>query len=276
MTHKAKRMGHKAPDGTMGSDQDSGEVDPTDSRSVVEDEIVLHYLDKYLPPKGLVLDACGSNARYGAMLATRGYEVVVLDPSDEGLEEAKRRVADLPREASERVVAFVKGSITDLTMFPTGNFDAVLCLCGTLSKLAERRARDSAAREIARVCRSQGPIFVSVLSLHGTIRRILKEYPEEVRLLFPLLDSRRLPPGIANGAKVCFTPEEIVNLLSAKGIEIVEFAGLHGLSAHLNEATDFCAAIPECWDVWRRVLVGTCNHPSVVGVSESLLLVGFA
>jgi SAM-dependent methyltransferase len=269
-------MGQKALDGELGSDRDTVEVSPADSRTAVEDEIVLHYLDKYMPAKGMVLDACGSNARYGIMLAERGYEVVVLDPSEESLEAAKKRVASLPEEVSDRIVAFVKGSVTDLSMFPTGNFDAVLCLCGTLSKLAERKAREMGAKEIARVCRSRGPIFVSVLSLHGTIRRILKDNPEDVRLLFPLLDSRRLPPGIANGAKVCFTPEEIVNLLSGKGIEIVEFAGLHGLSAHLNESTDLCAARPECWDVWRRVLVGTCNHPSVVGVSESLLLVGFA
>jgi len=43
--------------------------------------VTMHFLDEYLPRKGVVLDAGGGPGRYGIELAKKGYDVVLFDLS---------------------------------------------------------------------------------------------------------------------------------------------------------------------------------------------------
>jgi SAM-dependent methyltransferase len=52
----------------------------------LEFETTLHFLEKYLPAKGLILDAGGGPGRYTLELARRGYQVVLLDMTPANLE----------------------------------------------------------------------------------------------------------------------------------------------------------------------------------------------
>jgi len=52
----------------------------------LEFETTLHFLKKYLPKKGLVLDAGGGPGRYTVELAKQGYEVVLSDITKANLE----------------------------------------------------------------------------------------------------------------------------------------------------------------------------------------------
>lgn len=45
----------------------------------IEFTVTMHFLEKYLPKSGLVLDAGGGPGRYTIELARRGYDVVLLD-----------------------------------------------------------------------------------------------------------------------------------------------------------------------------------------------------
>lgn len=244
--------------------------------SKVEYTITVHYLEKYLPPKGLVLDAGGGDGIYTIELAKRGYQVVLLDRSAAQLEIAREEVSRLPREVRENVLDFVQGSIEDMSVFPSGHFDAVVCLRGALSRLVEVEARERAADELARVARPVGPVFVTVLSFYGALRKVLSEYPEDMHLIPEFLESRQRPTSTAYHDCFFFTPEEMVDLLARKGIEVVEYVGVQGLSAHLKDVTEECSRDPERWKIWSDVLLRTCNHPSVVGVSDHILAVGFA
>jgi len=242
----------------------------------VEYAITMHYLEKYLPREGLVLDAGGGPGRYAIELAGRGYDVVLFDLSPVQLAIAKAEVARLPSEVAERIIAFVEGDITDLGGFPTGNFDALVCLGGTLSHVVDLAARERATSEMARVCRDRASVFVSVFSFHGVLRKVLTEFPGDMRKLPEFMGSRLNPEGTGFTECYFYTAEEAVDLLARKGIEIVEFAGVQGLSAQLKEATERCRLDPASWEIWKDVLVRTCNHPSIVGMSDQLLLVGFA
>ena len=242
----------------------------------VEHIIVMHYLDKYLPPRGIVLDAGGGNGHYTIELAQRGYQVVLLDRSAAQLEIAREEIGRLPKNVRGNVVDIVKGSIEDLSMFPSGHFDAVVCLRGALSRLTECDAREKAADELARVARPVGPVFVTVLSFYGALRKILQEYPEDMIRLPEFFESRQKPTSTAYRDCFFFTPEEMVDLLARKGIEVTEYVGVQGLSAHLKDVTEECSRSPERWRIWKDVLLRTCNHPSVVGVSDHILCVGFA
>ena len=242
----------------------------------VERMIIFHYLEKYLPPNGIILDVGGGTGTYSIELAKRGYQIVMMAMSEDQLDVARKQVADLPPEVQDRVFDFVLGSVDDLTAFPDGHFDAVISLGGTLSHLLSCQARERAASEVARVSRDRAPVFVSVLSFYGALRKILSEYPEEMHYLPDFLEARLAEGGTQLHDCFFFTPEEMVDLLARKGIEVVEYVGVQGLSAHLKSVTEDCYNHPERWKIWEEVLLRTCNHPSIVGVSDHILAVGFA
>ncbi|MCK5252349.1 MAG: class I SAM-dependent methyltransferase, partial [Thermoplasmata archaeon] len=110
----------------------------------VERMIIFHYLEKYLPPKGIILDVGGGTGTYSIELAKRGYQIVLMAMSEDQLDVARKQVADLPPEVQNRVFDFVLGSVDDLTAFPDGHFDAVISLGGTLSHLLSCQARERA------------------------------------------------------------------------------------------------------------------------------------
>jgi 2-polyprenyl-3-methyl-5-hydroxy-6-metoxy-1,4-benzoquinol methylase len=58
----------------------------------LEFDTTMHFLKKYLPKKGLILDAGGGPGRYAIELAKLGYDIVLLDLTPELLEIAKRRI----------------------------------------------------------------------------------------------------------------------------------------------------------------------------------------
>lgn len=55
--------------------------------------LTMHFLNKYLPEKGLILDAGGGPGRYTIELARRGYEVILLDLVPETLRLAERKIS---------------------------------------------------------------------------------------------------------------------------------------------------------------------------------------
>ncbi len=99
-----------------------------DAYHQLEFALTMHCLTKYLPEKGLILDAGGGPGRYTIELAKQGYEVILLDLVPEMLKAAERKI----RRAGvkKKVKQIIEGSIDDLSMFGDETFDAVLCLGG--------------------------------------------------------------------------------------------------------------------------------------------------
>jgi S-adenosylmethionine-dependent methyltransferase len=54
--------------------------------------VTMHFLDKHLPKKGLVLDAGGGPGRYTIELAKKGYNMVLLDLSPQCLKLARKQI----------------------------------------------------------------------------------------------------------------------------------------------------------------------------------------
>src|SRR4030065_298124 len=85
----------------------------------------LHFLEKYLPPGGHVLDAGGGPGRYTLQLARRGYDVTLLDATQANLDFARRQVRR--HRLQTRLRQILPGTIADLSAFPDDSFDALLC-----------------------------------------------------------------------------------------------------------------------------------------------------
>jgi hypothetical protein len=76
------------------------------------------------------------------------------------------------------------------------------------------------------------------------------------------------------GRSRTFLPEEFVATLEAADFAVKRLYGCNGLGAHLQEENLVgLMADQERWPVWRDVLLATCDHPNVVGVSNHLLAV---
>jgi len=250
-----------------------------DAYHMLEFIVTMHFLDKHLPKRGLILDAGGGPGRYTIELAKRGYDLVLLDISPELLNIARREIKRAVVE--ENVKQIIEGSITDLSMFDDETFDAVLCLGGPLNHILSEELREKAAEELVRVAKRGAPIFVSVISRLGLLKTILVESPGEVVDCEHHLEVGDYIPGLIPRKEVkgftaahWFMPEELRELFEGVGVEVIEIAALEGLSSHHREETNRIYEDKERWSVWVKVILKTCDHPSIIGCSEHFLLVG--
>lgn len=240
----------------------------------IEFTVTMHFLEKYLPKHGLVLDAGGGPGRYSIELAKRGYDVVLLDLVPEMLKIAKRRIKRAG--VQERVRQIVQGSVVNLSMFADETFDAVLCLGAPLCHLLNVKQREKAAAELLRVAKRNAPLFVSVISRIGLLKTILVDFPHEMEYAKHHLEVADYIPGLQGKgftAAHWFMPEELRELFEKQGVKILEMAGLEGLSSHHEKETNRLFKNKEKWEMWMKILLKTCTHPSVVGSSEHFLLV---
>jgi len=241
----------------------------------------MHFMEKYLPKKGLILDAGGGPGRYTIELAKKGYRVVLLDLSPKCLEIAQREIRKTRVE--DKVKKIVEGSVVDLSEFRNEYFDAVLCL-GTLSHLIDEEERDKAASELVRVTKKKAPLFVSVISRYGVFRTILQRLPDE--LTDPAHEetfsegvhhthyTHPSEPGGGFTDAYFFLPNDLRELFEKNGVQTLDMATCEGLSSHLQEETNAIYNDAAKWNRWRTIILQTCNDPCILGLGEHLLYVG--
>lgn len=242
----------------------------------LELDTTLHFLEKYLPARGELLDVGGGPGRYTIELARRGYSISFVDFTPENVERARRNVqrAGVSRQVSRILV----GSATDLSEFADGTFDGVLCLGGALNHILTARGRDRAAKELARVARAGAPVFVSVISRYAQLIDGLVLHPDGFRV-DPQHHWRILRTGNYDGHRGFapshfFSPDELIHLLERQGLKVLETAGLQGLAAGRHETVNrLSRADPEAWKSWWKFHLATCTDPSVVATSQHFLAV---
>jgi SAM-dependent methyltransferase len=239
----------------------------------------MHFIERFLPKRGLILDAGGGPGRYTIELAKKGYDMVLLDLVREMLEIAERKIKK--ERVEHRVKQIIEGSITNLSMFDDETFDGVLCLGGPLSHLLDSRLRETAAKELVRVAKRGAPIFVAVIGRLGLLKTILAEFPDEIRDCQHYLEVGDYIPGVLPRKEVkgftaahWFMPEELRELFENLNVETLDLVGLEGLSSHLRRETNRLYREKEKWNMWVDIILKTCNHPSIVGTAEHILYIG--
>jgi SAM-dependent methyltransferase len=246
-----------------------------DPFSQLEFDTTMHFLNKYMPSQGLILDAGGGPGRYTIELAKHDYEVVLFDLSSESLKKADRQIRRA--KVQDKVKQLIEGCITDLSEFENNTFDSVLCLGGPLSHLLREADRDLAVNELIRVAKPRAPLFVSVIGRLVLFRDGLESFPEllELKDLFmKILDTGTYEGGHGFTAVHFFLSEEFKTQFEKKPVEILEMVGLEGLaSGHQRKLNQMARKFTKRWENWQEYHLKSCTHPHIVGTSNHILLI---
>lgn len=239
----------------------------------IEFLVYLHHITSHLQPGALILDAGGGPGRYAIELARRGYEVVLLDISEGELELAKAHIRSEALDVQACIKAVVVGNVKDLSLFPDGTFDAVLCL-DPLTYLPDSEDQEHALAELVRVARSRALVALSVRGYLAVLRTILRVDSDS--LVDGSLEQLRMSGNTMVGGVLChfFRAEELKKLAESQGLETILMAGAQGLSEGLPEATNAIFEDKEKWERWTQVILATSTDPTVVDMSGHMLYLG--
>ncbi len=239
----------------------------------LELDTTLHYLDKYLPSQGLVLDAGGGPGRYTLELAQRGYEVILLDATQANLDFANRMLKR--KGLRSHVHEITCGSIVDLSRYAAGTFDAVICTGGPLSHVLDPADRQRAIHELVRVSKPGAPLFVSVIGRIAVLIVILNESQAEIGEPHyqQLVETGDYLGGRGFTACHFYLPEELTQEFSCPDLEMLELVGLQGISTQHIREYNRLARDEKRLNCWLETHYQTCTHPGAVAMSEHMLII---
>ncbi len=241
----------------------------------LEIDTTLHFLKKHLPKKGTILDAGGGPGRYSIELAKMGYKVVLLDLAQANLDIAKKEIKKTKTE--NNVTNLILGSITDLSIFKSNIFDAVLCLGGPLSHVHPEKQRKKAISELIRVAKNNSPIFISVMGKYGCLLNALRRWPDEVAMKshfenLALKGNDYMWQG-GKGFSHFFTLNELTNLLNKK-LKILDTVGLEGLATATQDELNNSYNKKKIYKNWINTHYKLCAEPTVADLSLHFLIIG--
>ena len=243
-------------------------------------QAIIHtdFIQRHIHRGDQVLDAGCGPGRFTAVMAKLGAAVTALDLSARQLELAQESIR--ASELMHVVTGFVQGDITDLSMFPDGHFDAVVCYGGALSYVCE--LRDKAAAELVRVVRPGGMLLVSVMSRHGMMANMVRSPmmsmlrdPEGWRVwrISEDGDLSGIPSraGMEHPPMHLFTGDEVRRLLP--GCSTLELAGSNVATFEGATTIEEVASDPQAWATATKIERELNSRPGLVDSGSHIIMV---
>jgi ubiquinone/menaquinone biosynthesis C-methylase UbiE len=249
-------------------------------REPLEFQVNWYYIKKYLPPTGEILDNGAGPGRYSMELARQGYRVTLTDITPRLVEIAREKAAEL--RLTDQFNGFYVADAMDLRELNDEQFDASLMM-GPLYHLQSEEERVAAVKELYRVTKKGGIVFVAFMS---RIRHVLTSllYPQQWKPN-DNMDSinKFIKTGIFNHSDegrftgaYYFNIDDIKPFMESHGFETLNLIGSENIGAALT---------PEQWEYWRNrgdneynklidLLIETATDPYVLGISSHLLYIG--
>lgn len=246
-----------------------------DAYQRLEFNTTMHFLNKHLPKRGLILDAGGGPGRYTIELGKLGYNIILFDLSSEMLKIAERQIKRA--KIQQQVKQIIQGSIDDLSIFSDNSFDGVICFGGALSHIIDKTRREKAIDELIRVAKKRSPIFVSVIGKLAVLVAELISFPQEIEIeevFQSIRDTGDYHGGYGFAPCHFYLPEEIRESLQKRKVTILEMVGLEGLSSgHRKETNRLFKKYPKASKIWWKTHLKTCTHPCSVAISAHFLII---
>lgn len=246
-------------------------------REPIEYLVNWYYIKKYLPKTGHVLDNGAGPGRYSIEFAKQDYFVTLTDLTPKFVDLAKEKAMEL--NLTHQFKDFLVSDARQLNALSDEQFDASLML-GPMYHLQDEQDRIKAIKELNRVTKKGGVIFVAFMS---RIRHVFNS----------LLDPENWKPnntieainqfsktgcfdhsdkGRFTGAYY-FNIDEIKPFMESQGFEGLELIGSN-VGTILNK---------ESWNYWKekgeqqeviKLLMDQATDPFILGISSHLLYIG--
>ena len=233
------------------------------------------YLERYIQAGDHVLDVGAGPGRFTIELAKLGATVTVADISPRQLELNRVKVREAGYESS--VADHVLADVADLSRFPPGRFDAVVCYGGPLSYVFERA--DDALSELLRVTKPGGYILLSVMSLAGTLRRFLREALDVARdhgadMLHDIIATGDQIGPLAEGHRFHYYRwAELKRLLRRHPCTIATATAANFLAIRNEDALQEIMADADRWAAFLQWEVAVCQELGVLDGGTHIIAV---
>lgn len=236
-------------------------------------ELILRHLP---PAPAKVVDAGGGAGVYACWLASRGYQVHLIDPVPKHVEQARVASAKQP---DHRLASAEVGDARSLR-FTDNSADAVLLL-GPLYHLVDRDQRLACLREARRVVRSGGFVWGAGISHFASLLDSLShgffDDPEFASIVEGDLDSGRHRNPTSN--PIYFTdaylhrPGELSREFLAAGFQVVEVLAIEG-PGWLARDFDRLWNDPQQRERLLATVRKVEREPSILGATSHFMVIG--
>jgi len=226
------------------------------------DKITWHYIEPYLPKKGLILDAGGGTGKWAIPMAKMGLEVVVYDISREMLDVALRKVKE---RNLEKLIHTKEGDICGID-YPDNYFDFVLAEGDPISYCSNP---DKAVGELTRVLKPDCFISAGVDSLFSIARRRLSS-KLDVDEALKILQEKRLYAEFWGFHCWAFSPKDLEDLFQKHNLRIVKIAGK---PVFVSREMEPSLQDPEKVKKALEIELKLCEEQSIVGYGGHLHIV---
>jgi len=236
-------------------------------------ELILRHLP---PAPAKVLDVGGGAGAYACWLSARGYEVHLIDPVPNHVEQARAASAKQPMYP---LASAALGDARNL-QHPTQSTDAVLLL-GPLYHLTQRDDRLNALREAHRVLRDGGLVWAAAISRFASLLDSLSSGFFDQPEFAPILD-RDLAEGQHRNPTDNLTyftdaffhrPQELAGELTEAGFDRVELVAVEG-PGWLARDFDRVWSRPDQRERLLGLLRQVEHEPALLGASSHILAIG--
>jgi ubiquinone/menaquinone biosynthesis C-methylase UbiE len=191
--------------------------------SYITEKIEWHYVEKYLPNKGLILDAAGGTGRLAMPIAKKGLDVVLIDISKGMLKVAEEKIR---RHSLENRITLKQGDIHKID-YPENYFDFAIAqgieYCPNLEKVVS---------ELARVLKPNCYLEVSVDSLFFVIWSFLNM--KDIDGALTTLDERKYT---TDGSVYCWTyaPNQLRQICEKSNLKVEKIVSGGGICAYIKD-----------------------------------------
>ncbi len=227
----------------------------------VEFLTAVHYIEKYLPMHGRILDIGAGAGEYSLYFARKGHEVCALELAENNIKAFREKLTP------EDKIDLVQGNALDLSRYADESFDAVL-LFGPLYHLHSEADRQRCIAEALRVCKPGGKVFFAFISNDMVFMTELMydgdyfaggDYDKESFKLndFPF---------------VFFNVDECRKMLADSGVKLLHEVAADGFSELMSERIN--AMDDESYQQYLRYHFYRCEKPELLGATNHLLFVG--
>ena len=246
-------------------------------REPIEYKVNWHYMKKYLPSSGHILDNGAGPGKYSMALAKEGYDVTLSDLTPKLVEVAKEKAIDL--NLQDQFQDFLVADACNLEQLPDEQFDAALML-GPMYHLQQETDRVSAVNELNRVTKKDGIVFVAFMPrskhiFNSLMRPDMWRPNDHIEAIQHFSKTGCFNHADANrftGAYY-FDIRDIEPFMESHGFQTIQLIGSN-IATTMND---------DHWDYWRAIgeeqqvldwIIEQAEDPYLLGMSSHLLYIG--